>query len=316
MLVARNEKGNLVSTVTGQLNGKVFYCPACQSRVQLKQGRVMRPHFAHIRLHDCHFFHEQESREHLELKARLFKGLTKLEQVKVEAVLPQLGQVADLLVGESLALEVQCSPLSIERLKERTRAYQEHGYQVRWLLGERLWLKKRLTALQRQFLYFSHNMGFHLWELDLSKGELRLKYLIYEDLKGQVRYLEKSCSFAGDIMEFLRCPYQKQVVSSYQVVLDEDVSQYIRRQLLAGNPRWLRQQEAAYIAGDNLLTKTLDDFYPQIRPVHSKEGFCQITDNLDNFQDAFMTYYLREKDKRIQTLYPPRYYQKKVSQLL
>lgn len=316
MLVAKNDNGDLVSTVVDLPAGKIFYCPACQSQVQLKKGRIIRPHFAHIRLKDCHFFHEQESNEHLELKAKLFKSLSQTEQVQVEAVLPHLGQVADLLVGESLALEVQCSPLSIERLKERTMAYRENGYQVRWLLGERLWLKKRLTILQRQFLYYSYNMGFHLWELDVNKAELRLKYLIYEDLKGKVKYLEKSCPLSEDMMSFLRYPYQKQVMSSYRVVLDQDIGQYIHRQLLAGNPRWLRQQEKAYLAGDNLLTKTLDDFYPQVRPVYSEDGFCQITDNLAGFQDAFREYYLRQKEKRSQILYPPIYYQKAISNFL
>jgi len=96
-------------------------------------------------------------------------------KVEVEAVIPELDQVADILVADRIALEVQCSPLSKTRLWQRTKQYQQAGYQVLWLLGEKLWLKKTLTPLQKHFLYFSQNMGFHLWELDEKRSLLRLK---------------------------------------------------------------------------------------------------------------------------------------------
>ena len=41
--------------------------------------------------------------------------------------------------------------------------------QVLWLLGQKLWLKERLSRLQQGFLYFSQNMGFYVWELDKAK---------------------------------------------------------------------------------------------------------------------------------------------------
>ena len=44
------------------------------------------------------------------------------------------------------------------------------------------------VLLQAGFLYFSQNRGFHLWELDLAKKELRLQYLIHEDLRGRLHY--------------------------------------------------------------------------------------------------------------------------------
>lgn len=49
----------------------------------------------------------------------------------------------------------------------------------------RLWLGQRLTGLQRDFLYFTAKVGFHLWELDWKREEIRLKYLIYEDILGK-----------------------------------------------------------------------------------------------------------------------------------
>ncbi|MCY7111235.1 competence protein CoiA, partial [Streptococcus oralis] len=89
--------------------------------------------------------------EHLNLKAELFRWAVQKEEVEVEAFLPALQQIADLLVDKKLALEVQCSSLRIERLQERTLSYRQHGYQVLWLLGRKLWLKDSLTRLQKDF---------------------------------------------------------------------------------------------------------------------------------------------------------------------
>lgn len=309
MLLARNQEGHLINLAVDTCPvGQTFTCPACHRAVRSRCGQVMRPHFAHYQRQACDFFTENESQEHLSLKAQLYKSLLNQSSVQVEAVLPDLGQVADLLVNGELALEVQCSRLSIERLRQRTQAYRQHGYQVRWLLGEKLWLKESLSALQKQFLYFSKNMGFHLWELDEAKSELRLKYLIYQDLKGKVHYLEKSCSLADDVLAFLRQPYLSQTVVSYQRPMDQQLLTYIQAQLYHGNPKWLRQQEEVYLQGKNLLSQSVEDFYPQLRPVEEGAGFCQIEADLSAFYQAFAEYYVQEKDKSQQILFPPAVY--------
>ena len=141
-----------------------FYCLACHSPVRLKNGSVLRAHFAHIELQHCPYHHEAESFEHLELKASLYDWASKESNTEVESYLADFQQIADLLVvDKNLALEVQCSSLSLERLKERSDDYRSHGYQVYWLLGKKLWLKKRLTKLQAGFLYFSQNIQQQLF---------------------------------------------------------------------------------------------------------------------------------------------------------
>ena len=310
MLSAIDEKGKLIHLVDELPKKQAFSCPVCCSKMILKQGSVMRPHFAHLRLEDCHFFSENESAEHLSLKACLYQSLSKTEDVEIEKILSSFGQVADLMVNHSLALEVQCSRLSEQRLKERTKAYHDNGFQVLWLLGKNLWLKQRLTSLQKQFLYFSQNMGFHCWELDLDKQVLRLKYLIYEDLHGRIHYLTKEVSFKQDLMPFFRLPYQKQSLSSYEVFQDKCLLTYIQKQLFLRNPYWLKKQEVAYSNGENLLSKNVLDFFPQVRPPESQSGFCQIRQDLSDFRTAFFHYYEQEKDKQRQILYPPAFYDK------
>lgn len=312
MLIARNQKGNLISALETSLNREDSYCcPGCQGVVLLRQGQVMCPHFAHKSLQDCQFFSENESAQHLSLKSALYKSLVNHgERVWIEKVLPEMGQIADLFVGDSLALEVQCSRLSQQRLRERTRAYHQAGYKVRWLLGEDLWLGQRLTGLQRDFLYFTAKIGFHLWELDWKREEIRLKYLIYEDIFGKVHYLTKAWSLTENLITVLRFPYQAEQVETYQVTQRNNVSHVIQRELMGKNQRWMRRQEEAYLKGMNLLSLSDQDFFPQVRFPESKQGFVQIRQSLEGFEKLFKQYYRKRRFSYRQTLYPPTFYAK------
>ena len=312
MLIAKNQEGNLVLALETCLKRKESYsCPGCQGVVLLRHGQVMCPHFAHKSLQDCQFFSENESAQHLSLKAALYKSLVNHgEKVSIEKVLSEMGQIADLFVGDSLALEVQCSRLSQQRLRERTCAYHQAGYEVRWLLGEELWLNGRLTNLQRDFLYFTAKIGFHLWELDWKKEEIRLKYLIYEDIFGKVYYLTKTWPLTENLMAVLRYPYQAEKVETYQVTQRKKVSHVIQRELMGKNPRWLRRQEEAYLKGMNLLCLSDQDFFPQVRFPESKQGFVQIRLSIDDFKKLFMQYYRKRHFSYKQTLYPPTFYAK------
>lgn len=312
MLIARNQEGKLISALETSLQRKESYsCPGCQGVVLLRHGQVMCPHFAHKSLQDCQFFSENESAQHLSLKAALYKSLVNHgEKVSIEKVLSEMGQIADLFVGDSLALEVQCSRLSQQRLRERTRAYQQAGYEVCWLLGEELWLNGRLTDLQRDFLYFTAKIGFHLWELDWKREEIRLKYLIYEDIFGKVYYLTKAWSLTENLMTVLRFPYQAEQVETYQVTQRKKVSHVIQRELMGKNPRWMRRQEEAYLKGMNLLCLSDQDFFPQVRFPESKQGFVQIRQSLEGFEKLFKQYYRKRHFSYRQTLYPPTFYAK------
>ena len=312
MLIAKNQEGNLVLALETCLKRKESYsCPGCQGVVLLRHGQVMCPHFAHKSLQDCQFFSENESAQHLSLKAALYKSLVNHgEKVSIEKVLSELGQIADLFVGDSLALEVQCSRLSQQRLRERTCAYHQAGYEVRWLLGEELWLNGRLTDLQRDFLYFTAKIGFHLWELDWKREEIRLKYLIYEDIFGRVYYLTKTWSLTENLMTVLRFPYQVEKGETYKVTQRKKVSHVIQRELMGKNPRWMRRQEEAYLKGMNLLCLSDQDFFPQVRFPESKQGFVQIRQSLEGFEKFFMQYYRKRRFSYRQTLYPPTFYAK------
>lgn len=310
MLTALDSKGQ-VQHLLGEIPvSKDFYCPGCRQALLLKKGKIMRPHFAHKSLADCHFFSENESAEHLQLKAALYKSLSRTEVVTIEKVISTIGQIADLCVNSKLILEVQCSPLPIERLIARTQAYQNEGYYIYWLLGKKLWLTESLNQLQQQFLAFSWLIGFHIWELDLEKEELRLHYMIHQDLFGKLCYLTQRCSFQDDMMAFFRRPFQRCLTAKMKVSMDLRLQQKIQKALRLKDKRWLRLQEEAYLAGKNLLTQKLEAFYPQVRPPISEIPFCQSHENLQNYYESFDLFYQKAKDKKVQTLYPPYLYVK------
>ncbi|HEM4424999.1 competence protein CoiA [Streptococcus suis] len=311
MLVALDEDGQVFNVLENPAPQGSFTCPVCGGLVRYKSGKVMRSHFAHVSLRDCSYFSENESAQHLSLKSSLYNWLAKNELVELEKCLPKIGQVADLLVNNSLALEVQCSSLPITRLQARTIAYHVAGYQVVWLLGKDLWLKGRLTNLHKQFLSFSMNMGFHLWELDDEKNELRLRYLIHEDLRGKVHCLTKVFPFGqGNLLDILRLPFAKQALSYFTCSVDQDLLDYVAKQLYYRVPKWMSLQAEAYQQGKNLLSQSLDDFYPQIRLPRSAIGFAQIKQDLTPIYQAFDLFYDKAKDKRKQILYPPIIYRK------
>ncbi|MGQ7469697.1 competence protein CoiA [Streptococcus suis] len=313
MLVALDEDGQVFNVLENPAPQGRYSCPGCGGLVRYKSGKVLRSHFAHVTLRDCTYFSENESAQHLSLKSSLYKWLQGQEEVELEAYLPATKQVADILVNQHLALEVQCSSLSISRLQERTIAYQQADMAVLWLLGKDLWLGERLTNLHKQFLYFSMNMGFHLWELDDEKKELRLRYLIHEDLRGKVHCLTKVFPFGeGNLLDILRLPFAKQALSYFTCSVDQDLLDYVAKQLYYRVPKWMNLQAEAYQQGKNLLSQSLDDFYPHIRLPRSAIGFAQIKQDLTPIYQAFDLFYDKAKDKRKQILYPPIMYRQLV----
>lgn len=179
-----------------------------------------------------------------------------------------------------------------------------------WLLGEDLWLKTRLTNLQKQFLYFSKYAGFFLWELDARSQKLRLRYLIHEDLHGRVQCLSKEFPLGvGSLLALLRFPYRRQRELVFKGKHDVRLQDYIARKLRYQSPKWMAVQAQLYQEGRNLLTQSLDDFYPQIRPPQSRAGFVQVQQDVTDYYANFQTYYQQLARKNEQYLYPPIFYQ-------
>ena len=177
MLMAKMDKRNLVGASHQLSKGENYSCPACQQRVYLKQGAVMRPHFAHFKAEACAAFSEGETAEHLEGKVQLREWLKRLNVcVEMEAYLPELKQRPDLLVVKGkrrIAIEFQCSGIAVEKVEERTRGYRQAGIEVVWVLGEQLAGQRKLTAFQKACLT---NVKGELLLFHYSVKKQRLEY--------------------------------------------------------------------------------------------------------------------------------------------
>lgn len=115
-----------------------FFCPQCQQPVQLKIGKLIIPHFAHIANQSCdRRFAEGESKLHLQGKIQLFEWLkTRGHTVELEPFLTKLSQRPDLLLQTDhypLAIEFQCSPITNENWHARTEGYKRNNIQALWL---------------------------------------------------------------------------------------------------------------------------------------------------------------------------------------
>lgn len=312
MLIAKTVDGRLVKAFDDAINGIEYYCPVCLGPVRFKKGAIKTWHFAHLSTQNCHFSFENESAEHLSLKAKMFTSLSQNYPVEIEKYLSKYQQIADIFVAPKLVLEVQCSPISAQKLQDRTRSYQSQGLYPIWLFGEKLWLKKRLSAFQRSVLSYSDWIGFYFWELDNAKEELRLHYLIHEKLNGELVYLTKSCSFSGNIMALLRFPFQKKKVVRLTCSCMADPQTFIQKQLFYKNPKWLREQELAYQRGENLLMQETDFFFPQIKPPQINYQNYPKPEKIERYFKQFESYYKNQRLKTSQTLYPPLFYDKMI----
>ncbi|MGX7047584.1 Competence protein CoiA [Lactococcus piscium] len=320
MLVAINEDRQILNLLDidrlkmKDLKSKKFRCPACKGQVYLKYGSVRAPHFAHVSTASCQYASEHESYQHLSLKSVLYHWFSETETVQVEQFLKKIQQRPDLLINASIAVEIQCSPLSVKRLRERTNSYHRNGYTVLWLMGEALWLGDYLSELKQHFLYFSESAGFYYWELDIKAKQIRLNYLIHQDLTGQLHYLVKTFAFGSDkLLDILRTPF-KGGAKSLKVQLSQDISRYIARQLYYKHSKWLKVQEIYYKNKQNLLT--VGNLPNVIFPVglnrltYQFEGvvlpdYCQLTQDVRPYYRHFISYH---QTRPCGIVYPPRVY--------
>ena len=315
MLNALDKDGNTINLFDNKPINPPFYCPACKSSLRLKRGKIKIPHFAHISLQNCDSWSESESAQHLGLKLSLYQWLKEKEKVELEKYVPEIKQTADLLVNDKLAIEIQCSPLSLQRLEERTVSYKEKGYYVLWLQGRDLWLKKTLSSLQKNLLYYSVERGFYFWELDWDRKKLRLKSLIHQDLKGRLICLTEEFDFFQEsLLELLRQPFLKGENLSIDVPEQEELQSFIQKQLYYQVPKWIKVQEKYYEQGKNLLDLNWKKCYwapPGLNLLtfdfinERSESFFQVDTSLEKYYQGFYERFQSQEHERLHT---PSYY--------
>lgn len=173
MLIALSDRHEFIRAEEACTTG-YFSCPGCKKKVILKKGQVKIPHFAHLKKEGCASFSEGETEEHLKGKLDLYNWLKSLKMpVQLEPYLSELQQRPDILTiidGVQIAIEFQCSPISIETIKKRTEGYVSQGYKVVWIVGQKIKIKDSLTATQKAYIgEYKGNYYFLHYNFNLKK---------------------------------------------------------------------------------------------------------------------------------------------------
>lgn len=204
MLIALQNNATLIEASRSLSKEETYQCPSCKSPVHLKVGAVMRPHFAHYQNRACQVFSEGETAEHIQGKMHLKEWLESQDiEVELEAYLPELQQRPDLLVtyhGQKIAIEFQCSSLSIHKVTERTAGYLKNGYRVIWILGENFTYKNQLTAFQKSCLtHLEENLVLFHYSVTKKRLEYRYNFTLKQNKK--MDHYKKSIHF-GQALNF------------------------------------------------------------------------------------------------------------------
>ena len=280
MLLAKSSESHIINCLNysreklQQIQSQAFFCLSCKEKLKLKIGKVRMPHFAHLPDSVCQAFSEAESPEHLALKKVIHQWEN---SAQLEVYLPLLAQRPDCLIGEKLCLEIQCSALSLEKLVERTNNYQQKGYQVLWILGRKFALENRLSSLQRGFMNYSKNCGYHLWSLDLQTKQLILYYHILEDYCGNIYYQHRKYPFfQGKLTEILALAQQGDFTSHQIRDSSPVLKKYHQENCHALQKREksiMNLQEKLYRKQLHLLKLPKYYYFPALKPIFAQKDF-------------------------------------------
>jgi competence protein CoiA len=176
----RISDGETVVAYFEQKRNGPFRCVTCSEDVILKIGKSRVNHFAHANPFACEYA-TPESQTHLRCKWEIFEALKKEPDVSDVMVERPCGRVrpdvSAIIKGVKVAIEVQISFLSIERIMERTIAYHQKGIYVLWLLPWRAELDKDRYApeLWEKWLHACYFGRVYYWTHGLNVVEYRFE---------------------------------------------------------------------------------------------------------------------------------------------
>ncbi len=127
-----------------------FRCLECRSPVKVRRGVSRMPHFYHLQKSSrCHLYSKSE--DHLLLQLQVQK-LFLPDRVEIERPFLSIHRIADLLwEKEKIVFEIQCSKLDLFEAQKRIVDYRKAGYEVVWLLDDRIF-NKALIRPAEEFL--------------------------------------------------------------------------------------------------------------------------------------------------------------------
>lgn len=135
-----------------------YFCLECRGVVRLRSGVHRQKHFFHLSpSQDCR--QSGKSMEHLQAQFYLKQLLG--EECVLEYSFPSIHRIADCAwISKKIIFEIQCSSISQEEVIRRNEDYASMGYRVVWILHDRRFNQRRLSAaelwLQEHPHYFTN----------------------------------------------------------------------------------------------------------------------------------------------------------------
>ncbi|MBF8262975.1 MAG: hypothetical protein HW387_640 [Parachlamydiales bacterium] len=243
-----------------------YRCIECRGVVQKRNFRQRRSHFYHLQTVQSCRLHSR-SIDHLILQEHL-RDLN--PSLIAERPFKKILRIADLCWEEkNLVFEIQCSPIALSQAFQREKDYASEGYQIIWLMDDRLYNRRRTLRptedhLRHQGYYFSLTRPFVYDQFEVLDDRKRLARgpplpvdltrpgihtMAKETLTRQLGQRQKGLFFAGDLLDrAIRYPnYLQQIRELEERILSSraNVAQHqVKKNLSIGLEFLLRQTSA------------------------------------------------------------------------
>ena len=219
-----------------------YRCPECQGLVRTRGGGRRHVHFYHIR-RPAACRQSGKSLAHLQIQLHLKSLITPL---KLENRFEK--RIADAVwEDEKIVFEIQCSFLSFEEAKQRGEDYKRLGYTPVWILHDRRFNQRRLSAAEMYLraettTFFTDGQNFYdQFEACIKNRRVfqgpRLKVELTEPRKKVLQPLLSrswALSFNGDLYHLA----EYQDLSHYKKLLSRLKKRYRWRRFKRGYQLW------------------------------------------------------------------------------
>jgi competence protein CoiA len=162
MTAIRQLDGLKVGAWEAEKEDRPFVCPCCREVVTLRRGGIIAPHFAHKPPVVCEYG-TGESEEHRQCKIAIYEALSadpRVRKCEMERDLVAIRPDVSAYVNNvPVAIEVQASNLTLEKIARRTAEYARRGIYVLWLPVYKESLRNELYA-PRPFERWLHEAYF------------------------------------------------------------------------------------------------------------------------------------------------------------
>lgn len=264
MFYAVNINKQLIHISKANKNFK-YLCPLCSMPVKIRDIKGKQLHFAH-QMNNNHN-NIAESKIHKEGKMLLAKWGEELGyKVSLEYYLKRTRQRIDVILeknSKKIALEYQCSPISVNKLKERSLNYHKLGIKDFWFIGSRYKINKRISQMNAKFFRFHPNLGFYLIYLNPIDQRLEIYYQILKADFIKPFYRVKYCYSLKEFQLFIK---RKNKLIIPKISKYDQIRQQRRKKKLRFFPTEKMKliQNESYIKKINIeqiLTKCFDGNY-------------------------------------------------------